>query len=72
MFADLGIAVSPDWLILRELEEGRLKAILTEYAPPPAEINAVYPSSRHVSAKVRAFTEFLRADFQENPILRIR
>src|SRR6266404_4901454 len=51
---------------------GRLKAILPEYAPPPAEINAVYPSARHISAKVRAFTEFLRAEFQEIPILRLR
>lgn len=71
VFADLGIAVSPDWLILKELEDGRLKAILTGYAPPPAEINAVYPSARHVSAKVRAFTEFLRGELQEIPILRI-
>jgi len=72
VFADLGIAVSPDWLILKELEDGRLKAILTGFTPPPAEINAVYPSARHVSAKVRAFTEFLRAELQEIPTLRIR
>ena len=72
VFDNLGIAVSPDWLILRELEEGRLVSILPEYAPPPAEINAVYPSARHVSAKVRAFTEFVRAEFQKIPALRIR
>ena len=72
VFADRGIAVSPDWLILKELEDGRLKAILSEFAPPPAEIHAVYPSARHVSAKVRVLTEFLRAEFQNVPILRIR
>lgn len=72
VFADRGIAVSPDWLILKELEDGRLKAILTEFAPPPAEIHAVYPSARHVSAKVRVVTEFLRSEFQTLPILRIR
>ena len=72
VFANLGISVSPDWLILRELDEGRLIAILPEYAPAPAEINAVYPSARHVSAKVRAFTEFVRAEFQKIPALKIR
>jgi DNA-binding transcriptional LysR family regulator len=72
VFANLGIAVSPDWLILRELEEGRLISILADYAPVPAEINAVYPSARHVSAKVRAFTEFVRAEFQTIPALKIR
>lgn len=72
VFANLGIAVSPDWLILRELEEGRLISLMPDYAPPPAEINAVYPSARHVSAKVRAFTEFVRAEFQEIPALKIR
>jgi DNA-binding transcriptional LysR family regulator len=72
VFADLGIAVSPDWLIQRELEQGRLVNILEDFAPPPAEINAVYPSARHVSAKVRAFTEFVREEFQKIPALRIR
>lgn len=70
--ANLGIAITPDWFVLREIEDGRLKAIQTEYAPPPSEFNAVYPSARHVSAKVRAFSEFLRAEFQEIPTLRIR
>jgi DNA-binding transcriptional LysR family regulator len=72
VLSDLGIAISPDWFVLREVEDGRMKAILGDFAPPPAEINAVYPSARHVSAKVRAFTEFLRAEFQQIPTLRIR
>ena len=54
-------------LVWRGRELVKMKAILTEYAPQPAEINAAYPSARHVSAKVRAFSEFLRAEFQENP-----
>lgn len=72
VLSDLGIAITPDWFVLREVEDGKLKVFLGEFAPPTAEINAVYPSARHVSAKVRAFTEFLRAEFQESPILRIR
>lgn len=72
VLSDLGIAITPEWFVLREVEDGRVNAFLGDFAPPPAEINAVYPSARHISAKVRAFTEFLRAEFQENPILRIR
>jgi DNA-binding transcriptional LysR family regulator len=72
VLADLGIAITPDWFVLREIEDGRMKAFLGDFAPPPAEINAVYPSARHVSAKVRAFTEFLRAEFQQIPSLRMR
>jgi DNA-binding transcriptional LysR family regulator len=72
VLADLGIAITPDWFVLREIGDGSMKSFLGDFAPPPAEINAVYPSARHVSAKVRAFTEFLRAEFQQIPSLRMR
>ena len=72
VLSDLGIAITPDWFVLPEVEDGRMKAFLGDFAPPPTEINAVYPSARHVSAKVRAFTEFLRAEFQGIPSLRMR
>jgi DNA-binding transcriptional LysR family regulator len=38
---------------------GRLEAVLTEWTPPPSGIYAVYPHNRHLSAKVRAFVDFL-------------
>jgi DNA-binding transcriptional LysR family regulator len=72
VMADLGIAISPAWLIQDDLKAGRMQEILRDFAPPPAEINAVYPSARHVSAKVRAFTEFLKAEFEKIPALRVR
>ena len=72
VLSDLGIAITPDWFVLREIEDGRMKTFLGDFAPAPTEINAVYPSARHVSAKVRAFTEFLRAEFQQIPSLRMR
>ena len=70
--ADLGIAASPTWLIQDDLESGKLQQILQEFTPLPGEINAVYPSGRHVSAKVRAFTEFLKIEFEKIPALRVR
>jgi DNA-binding transcriptional LysR family regulator len=70
--ADLGIAASPVWWIQEDLKAGEVQEILRDFAPPPVEINAVYPSARHVSAKVRAFTEFLKTEFEKIPALRVR
>ncbi|HTS52587.1 MAG TPA: LysR family transcriptional regulator [Burkholderiales bacterium] len=67
LLASVGVALTPDWLIHDQLEAGAVVALLPEFATPPLEINAVYPSGRHVSAKVRAFIEFLRSEFSAIP-----
>ena len=67
LLADAGVALTPDWLIHDKLESGAVVALLPEFANAPLEINAVYPSGRHVSAKVRAFIEFLLAEFKAIP-----
>ncbi len=72
VLADLGIAASPVWLSQEDLQAGRVQEILKDFAPPATEINAVYPSARHVSAKVRAFTEFIKSEFDKIPALRVR
>lgn len=43
----------------------QLRILLSEFEPPPAPISAVYPSSRLLSSKVRAFVDLLveRADW---------
>jgi DNA-binding transcriptional LysR family regulator len=69
LLAGLGIAVSPDWLAHDGLLEGTIEAILTEFAPTPMEINAVFPSNRMLSAKVRAFVDFLQQEFRQIPAL---
>ncbi|MEO8006076.1 MAG: LysR family transcriptional regulator [Betaproteobacteria bacterium] len=72
VMADIGIAASPAWLIQDDLKSGKVIEILRDFTPPSGEINAVYPSGRHVSAKVRAFTEFVKAEFEKIPALRVR
>jgi DNA-binding transcriptional LysR family regulator len=67
LLASVGVALTPDWLIHDKLEAGEVVALLPQFATPPLEINAVYPSGRHVSAKVRAFIEFLRNEFKAIP-----
>jgi DNA-binding transcriptional LysR family regulator len=54
-----GIACEPDFIVGPDVHSGRLKPILVPFAPPPLPIYVVYPSRRHLSAKVRAFADFL-------------
>jgi DNA-binding transcriptional LysR family regulator len=58
-----GIALEPDFIVGADLAAGRLVRILADYAPAPTSIYAVYPSRRHLSAKVRAFVDFLAERF---------
>jgi DNA-binding transcriptional LysR family regulator len=67
LMAGAGVAITPDWLIHDKLERGEVVAVLPEFATAPLEINAVYPSARHVSAKVRSFIEFLQTEFKAIP-----
>ena len=56
---DAGFARLLDFTIHDDLISGRLVEVLSEFRPPPQAVSAVYPSNRHVSAKVRTFLDFL-------------
>ncbi len=58
----MGIAVVTAWLVSDDLRSGALRAVLTDYALPPLELNAVYPSARQVPLKVRAFIDMVQAE----------
>ena len=57
--AGLGIAREPDFIVGPDVRAGRLRPILCDFEPPPLNIYVAYPSRRHLSAKVRAFADFL-------------
>ena len=61
--AGMGITREPDFIVGPEVRVGRLAPILRKFAAPPLDIYVVYPSRRHLSAKVRAFTDFLAERF---------
>lgn len=63
--AGSGVALLPEWLVQTDLAEKRLVQILPDYHFPTQGIYAVYPDARHVSAKVRAFIDFLRESVGE-------
>lgn len=54
-----GLAFLPDYVVERDLAEGRLIALLTEYAAPTVPISLIYPSRRHLAPKVRRFIDQL-------------
>ena len=54
-----GIVYEPNFILGPAIRAGRLVQILTDYTAPKADIWAVYPTRRHLSAKVRSFVDFL-------------
>lgn len=54
-----GIVFEPAFIVGPDVRAGRLVPLLQDYTPLPVPIYAVYPSRKHLSAKVRRFVEFL-------------
>jgi DNA-binding transcriptional LysR family regulator len=59
----MAIAMEPDFVVGDDVRAGRLISILPGYTPRAVPIYAVYPTRRHLSAKVRAFVDFLAERF---------
>lgn len=67
IMADLGIALRPTWDVWRDIQNGTLKVLLPDYTPPSFNIQAVYPSRRHLPQKVRVFIDLLCEAFGDAP-----
>ncbi len=63
----LGVIWQPSFLIGADLREGRLVRVLPDYHLPDIDVLAVYPSRRHLSAKVRVMIDFLVEQFKGSP-----
>jgi DNA-binding transcriptional LysR family regulator len=55
----LGIACMPDFLVGDALAEGRLVSLLEGHLSGGGQFNALWPSNRHLSPKVRVFIDHL-------------
>lgn len=62
----LGICCEPDFIVAAHLASGKLKRVLPAFDGPISSIHAVYSSRRYLSAKVRAFVDFLAVAFAKN------
>lgn len=63
----MGIIRQPTFLIGEDLRAGRLLPLLPGYRLPDIDILAIYPSRRHLSAKVRVMVDFLAESFRGTP-----
>ena len=61
--AGLGIVKAPSFLIGREVEDGLLETVLTDYAAPEIGVYVVRPPGAGVPAKIRTLIEELVAYF---------
>jgi DNA-binding transcriptional LysR family regulator len=53
----LGIGQLPWAMAAEAVAQGRLEQVLAPWAPTPVPVHAVYPSSRYLTPKVRAFID---------------
>jgi DNA-binding transcriptional LysR family regulator len=65
--AGLGIIVLPTFIVSDAVAGGALEILLVGYEVASPSILAVWPPSRHVSGKVRAFVDLLAKRFGKTP-----
>lgn len=65
--AGLGVTRMPTFIVGEQIKSGALVPVLEDFEPQGRGIYAVYPHNRHLSAKVRAFVDFLVTCFGEQP-----
>ncbi len=65
--AGVGLIVVPTFIVSEALRRGELVAVLRDFEVDDAAIYAVWPPNRALSAKVRAFVDFLGERFGGSP-----
>jgi len=61
-----GILMRAEWDIAEYLKNGKLVLVLPQYHTPDADIYAVYPLRHQMSARVRAFVDFVMASLAKS------
>jgi DNA-binding transcriptional LysR family regulator len=59
----LGLAYLPDYYLKGDIAEGKLIQVMSEWQSADRNLVAIYQHRRHLSAKIRLFSEFLRGRF---------
>ncbi len=62
-----GIVLLPSFLAYQQIEAGSLAVLLRDYRCPRLHAYALYPQTRHLSQRVRAFVDFLVQRFAGVP-----
>lgn len=61
VLSDMGLAVASSWMFEPELHTGQVRQVLTDWSLPPVDLWAVFPAGRMISAKARAFVDFVES-----------
>jgi len=60
-----GISMHPTYMVMQDIQAGRLQTVLPEFRPSGVDIYAVFPSRKNLPVRVRTFLDFLRQWFRE-------
>ncbi|MBT8102276.1 MAG: LysR family transcriptional regulator [Gammaproteobacteria bacterium] len=63
----MGIVMQPTFIAAESIRRGNLVPILTDHTWPISPAYAIYPPTRHLSYRVRAFIDFLVERFSGTP-----
>lgn len=55
----IGIGCMPEFIAAPSIQRGALVPLLTDHLDAPGQFNLIWPSSRHLSPKVRVLVDFL-------------
>jgi len=67
LVAGLGIALLPEFLVWRDLAEGRLEAVMTEWTAPSIGLHLITPPSATRPVRVQVLMDFLGRRFSRAP-----
>lgn len=58
-----GISMHPTYMVMQDIQAGRLVSVMSEYKPLGVDIYAVFPSRKNLPLRVRTFLDFSRQWF---------
>ncbi len=61
VLADMGLAVTTEWMFAPELASGAVRRVLPEWTLPTIDLSAVFPSGRLITVKAKVFADFVES-----------
>jgi DNA-binding transcriptional LysR family regulator len=62
----MGLTIMPEWMFAAELASGAICPVLTEWTLPAANLWALFPTGRMISAKARTFAAFVESELRKS------
>ncbi len=63
----LGVVVEPTFIVYQQIDSGELEPVLLDHSWADIALYVLYPPTRHISARVRAFVDRLATAFGGRP-----